>query len=355
MLIWLNILTFVIAFLVTYLTTKLARKFALMDLPVGRSLHKIPTPRGGGLGIVFAFVLSSCLAWAASAISNEALVIVSLGGLMAGLGFWDDRKGLSAKFRLVMQFAIAALLLTWFLNYFDLQSWRRVFELETPAVLNAVLLAFLIVWFTNLYNFMDGSDGIACTQALSVFFALGTLALRQEDLELCLLCWLLASACGGFLPNNWQPAKIFMGDVGSLFLGFTSAAILIWSGLKGAVPFAAALCLHGAFIVDATITLLVRLSRGLRPHEAHRTHTYQRWVQSGRSHAYVARVYGTVNLLWLFPCAFVISSITFPLVQWVVLILVWSPLVMFALRMRAGHDFMPEAKPTAAAATTSTL
>ena len=153
-----------------------------------------------------------------------------------------------------------------------------------------------VVWMINLYNFMDGIDGLAGVEAVTVS-AVAAILLWSQALDLVTSCLLLAAAVLGFLFWNWPPAKIFMGDVGSGFLGFVFAVLAIWSGKSGAVPLLIWLLLLGVFIVDATVTLVKRVARGEKLYEAHRSHVYQLAVQAGYSHKQVTLTVLLINIM----------------------------------------------------------
>jgi Fuc2NAc and GlcNAc transferase len=341
---WLLVTAFAISLAVTETVRRLAQRMALLDIPVDRSLHTVPTPRGGGLGIAIS-VLAVATFWVLTTPAPTDLIpLLVLGACAAGLGFWDDKKPLSAKFRLIVQFVIAAALLASFITIFPKESVDKIFETSTPLWISMPILLFLTVWMTNLYNFMDGSDGLAGAQSASVFFALTLLCVSNGDPEAAALTSILTAASIGFLFLNWQPAKIFMGDVGSIFLGFISAATAIWLALRGEISFIAALCLHGAFVVDATATLFTRIRLGKIAHQAHRSHCYQRWIQEGRSHKFVALVYTMINLFWLFPLAIVIERASSPGIAHALLVIAWLPIAIFVVYKKAGHDFIASKK-----------
>lgn len=339
-----NLLLLVAAFFLSMLITeavrRLAQKMALIDIPVDRSLHSVPTPRGGGLGIALSVILVGTLWFTIVPTSNDAVPVILFSTMAALLGFWDDRRPLSAKFRLTVQFGLAVLLLIAFYVQFPPDAFNSIFGVELPLAITLPILTLAMVWITNLYNFMDGSDGLAASQAVTVFVSLALLCFLNDEPEVAVTSTLVAAASLGFLTRNWPPAKIFMGDVGSIFLGYISSATIIWVSLRGEINFYAAICLHGAFIVDATVTLITRYRLGKVTHQAHRTHAYQRWIQSGKSHKFIALSYSLVNLFWLLPFAFFIERMGSPLAQVSILILAWLPLAFFAVRMKAGHEYI---------------
>ena len=162
-----------------------------------------------------------------------------------------------------------------------------------------VVAAVAVVWMINLYNFMDGADGLAASEATFVAIAAGFALLWRGELGLALIALAIGGASGGFFVRNRAPAKIFLGDIGSGLLGFLFAGLALVSDKSGGLPFLAWLILLGVFVMDATITLIRRIFRGERWYVAHRSHAYQRLVQSGWSHEKVTRCVLGLNLLLL--------------------------------------------------------
>jgi Fuc2NAc and GlcNAc transferase len=270
------------AALLTGLVRAYAVRSALLDVPNERSLHRAATPRGGGLAIVL--VTTAGLVGLAIVRVIPAAVVWTLGvggALVAAVGWLDDRRGVSAPVRAAVHTLAAAWAVGW--------VWGE------PTV-GAILGALGIVWAINLYNFMDGIDGLAAGEAVSVGALGGTLLLAAGDTTLAVVALLVAAAAAGFLAWNWEPARIFMGDVGSGFLGYVFGALALLSHRAGAVPLTLWLLLLGVFLFDATVTLLRRMARGERWYQAHRSHAYQRLVQAGSAHAGVTKLALLVNL-----------------------------------------------------------
>ena len=258
-------------------------RLSVLDRPNARSLHIEPTPRGGGI----AFVITVTTTFFLSQLpAGWKLPLVGVGLGFAVLGGVDDWRPQSPPIRLLIQFLLTAV----FLHF-------------TPAVPSAIpdpllflLVSLGIVWVVNLFNFMDGSDGFAAVQA--ILFSLGSAVLFFHAQQPIVAAFMvnLAVCVGGFLFFNWYPARIFMGDSGSYFLGFQIAAF-IYLGVQAGVPLAAGLILIGPFVTDATLTLLRRIYRREPWWRAHRSHLYQRLVLSGLSpHKLVVRL-ATLNLL----------------------------------------------------------
>ncbi len=247
-------------------SSRLARM--VVDVPNARSLHIVPTPRTGGLGVM----LAAGLAWVLFA--PAALpILFALSCALVGLFLIDDVRGLPVPVRFGAQLA-AALVWVWWL-------WPQ------PLLL-LPLFALGIVWSTNLYNFMDGSNGFAGGMAAFGFgaYALAAGAAGQNDIAI--VSCVVAGASAGFLVWNFDPARIFLGDAGSIPLGFLAAALGLLGWHRDAWPFWLPLLIFSPFWIDATCTLVKRALRGEDLSEAHRSHYYQRLVQMGWSHRQLA-------------------------------------------------------------------
>ena len=264
--------------LLTGVVTRTLRRRAILDHPNERSSHAVPTPRGGGWGIL-AVLLP---AWAALGVGPGVLAGVAL---LAAVSWLDDRHDLAPGPRLLVHVAaVAAGLLA-------LGDGARVFQGWLPGWLDHVMTGLCWLWFINLFNFMDGIDGLAGSEAVAVAGGLALVAGAATGLQEPALA--LAGAALGFLVWNWQPAKVFMGDVGSIPLGFALGWLLFAAASAGLWP--AALLLPLYFIADASITLTRRLLAGKPVLQAHREHFYQRAVQAGRGHAAVVRLVIAAN------------------------------------------------------------
>jgi Fuc2NAc and GlcNAc transferase len=275
-----------VAFAITSAVRRYAIARAIVDRPNERSLHERPVPRGGGIAIVLTFLIGMLLL-AAAGIVPVRLALALLGGASVALVGWvDDRleDGVSAAARAATHFAAAIWALAW-LGGLD-RLWIGGGSIGL-GIAGSVLAVIGTVWWINLYNFMDGIDGLAGGQAVTVAATAGGLSWLAGHPSAAGPAFLLAGAAGGFLILNWTPARIFMGDVGSGFLGFAFAVLAIGSEKAGTLPLLIWLLLSGVFLFDATVTLLRRIARGERWHAAHRSHAYQRLVLSGRSHGSV--------------------------------------------------------------------
>jgi len=325
--------------LVSGMLTGAVRGYAtkrLLDLPNARSSHHVPTPRGGGLAVVLSFTLVSAgLHWLGQ-ITFELFMLV-LGALpIAVIGFWDDHGHVPARWRLLVQIASASWALYWLDGFESIRFAAEIYDLGWLGPIFAVLLA---VWLLNLFNFMDGIDGIAGIEVVSVAVSSYWLLAYQsppfsDGADVILLT--LAAAAGGFLCWNWPPAKIFMGDVGSAFIGFILAVLALQTSAEGTLSLAVWLILFGVFFVDATVTLLRRMLSGQRWYEAHRSHAYQRAARRWASHKRVSLSVLAINLCWLLPLAF--AAVRWPQLEPVFLVCAYTPLIALALWLEAGKQ-----------------
>jgi len=293
-----SILTFILLTILSYFLVYLIRRYAerrqILDHPNERSSHVIPTPRGGGLAIVV--LVTGAGLWAMKeAELSHALVYLVCGLVIAYLGWRDDVASLSARVRFGVQALVAAVSI-YGLGYFKSVTIPLFGELHLGVV--GVTITFLwIIGLTNAYNFMDGIDGIAGGVALAAglgWMLLGTHARIPFAFSIALA---IAASSLGFLGHNWSPAKIFMGDVASTFLGYTFAVLPLLSSGKGGDALMLGTLLMWTFIMDAGVTFLQRLFRGEKLLYGHRSHVYQRLVIGGYSHAAISTLYILLTLL----------------------------------------------------------
>lgn len=316
----------------------LVRRYALrrlLDVPNERSSHSQPTPRGGGLALTVAHLLGVAAATQLGLLS-PAVAIALLGGgtLVAVIGFLDDHGHVAAPLRLLCHFFALSWSAWWLggLPPVDF-GWGAV----DLGRIGTALMVFYCVWFLNLFNFMDGIDGIAGVQALSMSVTAALLlVLVNPDGGNALPLVLLACATTGFLVWNWPPARIFMGDVGSGYLGFALGALAIWTVAEGWLTPWVWVILGGAFLADATVTLFVRARSRLAVAEPHRSHAYQRLGRHLGGHKPVTLAFAAINVFWLGPWA--LAATKWPQYAMVCAVLAVSPLFVAASRLGAGRE-----------------
>ncbi|AXQ29898.1 hypothetical protein D0B54_14965 [Solimonas sp. K1W22B-7] len=256
----------------------------LLDVPNERSLHKTPTARTGGVGIL----LTLLAGWAALALQGPEPLpgwpwFVAGYLAVAAISLADDYRQLGPRIRFGIH--LAASLVPCFTGLWLSELRLPGFTIALPAWLGMPVTVLFCAWMINLYNFMDGMDGFAGGMTLIGFGTLALLAVGMPPaLGLSLQATLVAGAALGFLMINFPPARLFMGDVGSAALGFAAAFFALWADRSGVLPLWGSVLLFSPFIVDATVTLLRRALNGEKLSQAHRTHHYQRLVGLGWSH-----------------------------------------------------------------------
>ena len=290
----------------TWAALRLLVRFRVWDTPNERSSHSVPKPRGGGWALIPVLLAAwlAAFSWIGGIPDSFWAIVVGclLLLLISGL---DDVKGLSAVTRLLVQGVAVAL------GLFALAEAGPVFQGYFPPLLDGLAAALLWLWFINLFNFMDGIDGISGVEAASIGLGLGAAAmLAGLSTALLVLPWLLSAAVLGFLWWNWEPSKIFLGDVGSVPLGYLLGWLLLLAAAEG--QWAAALILPLYYLADATITLAARAWRRETLWRAHREHAYQRAVRGGLGHAQVSRRVALCNVALVVLALFAVQGHAWP-------------------------------------------
>ena len=303
-----------------------------IDVSNERSSHEGIVPRSGGVGFVVPFSFFVLVqVWQGVFDWRLAATVILPALVVAAIGLLDDRAGVPVKIRLGVHLAAAVSVLASLSGPVVLE----VFGTNVSAAwLVLPLLLLYLVWMLNLYNFMDGIDGLAGSQAAAVSVIVGLILLDLGHSAESGLMLGLCSCILGFLIWNWAPARIFMGDVGSVYLGFLFGALSIFLHTSGHLEFWVWPILLGVFVVDATTTLLVRLFSGYKVYEPHRSHAYQNASRYLRSHALVGVVVVLINVFWLAPIACAVAK------NWLDgaagVVLAYVPLLILAVRMKAG-------------------
>lgn len=305
---------------------------SLIDVPNARSSHSLPTPRGGGVAIVFSFIISVIFLVRYEALSlSTMLILVASGSLVAIIGFLDDHGHIPARWRLLGHFFAAILGLYLLGGMPDIVLFNKKVDL---AWIGNVFAVFYLVWMLNLYNFMDGIDGLAGAEAIFVGLGGALLYWGTDNSEFVWGPMVLAFTTLGFLYWNFPCARIFMGDAGSGFLGIVLGLLALQAASIDPLLFWSWLILLGVFIVDATFTLLRRLLRGEKVYEAHRSHAYQFASRQFGRHLPVTLAVMAINIFWLLPIAICVGL--FDLDGFMGTVLAYAPLVFLAARFNAG-------------------
>ena len=323
-------LLFIGSALLTGLFRSVAQRARLNDVPVSRSAHSAPVPVGGGLSIVVLLLLVAGYGYSVEIIRINELAALMAGLVIACIGMVDDVKQLDIRWRIPAQF-LASIYVVYCLG--DVPAIDFGLFVFPESLLLNVIAVFALVWLLNLFNFMDGIDGIAATELIAVNLISIVIVINTDEL-ITLLSAGLAAAAGGFLLWNWSPAKIFMGDVGSSFIGFSLGVMALLSMHHGSMTVWTWVLLVGVFIVDATLTLFNRFRRKQRWVEGHASHAYQNAARHYKSHAKVTITVLMINLFWLGPLAWL--SMQYPEMGLVIAIVGLLPLVLLARRFGAG-------------------
>lgn len=319
-----------------------AEALRLVQPPNHRSSHVQPTRNGGGLGIVVAGSLAGI---ALVLFSGWTLgwFLLGIAALLAAVGLRDDMAHLPARVRFCVQVVVCVGLLV-ALGDMPALALSVGLEFQVTGWILFGLLLLAGVWWINLFNFMDGIDGIAGMQAIYMLLTGAVLAVWANDEVVSSPVWMwmlcIAAAAVGFLLLNWPPAKIFMGDVGSTWLAFMVFALALLSVQSGWLSYAAWLVLASVFVSDATVTLITRMLRGERWYEAHRSHAYQhlsrRWQCDRKvGHRSVTLLVAAVNVLWLAPWAW--ACMQWPAGSVAFIVVAYLPLVLAASWLGAGR------------------
>jgi Fuc2NAc and GlcNAc transferase len=329
-----SLAAFVLAFVLTALVRRHAVAHGVLDIPNDRSSHRVPTPRGGGIAIALSTIAASTfLLWRGALDVPLYLALTGGGIVVAFVGYLDDRRPLSARIRLAAHLAAALWALVCLGGLPPMRFGDHIVSLGWAGY---VVGALGIAWTVNLFNFMDGIDGIAASEAISIAWGAVLLALvMAQAVAMSAMAMAFGAVCCGFLVWNWPPAKIFMGDVGSGYLGYVLVVLALGASRGNPTALAVWVILGGVFFCDAFVTLMRRLARGERVYQAHRSHAYQYLARCWGNHRSVTLAVVCVNLLWLLPCAWWAAARP-GIAGWIVLV-AFLPLVLVVLVAGAGR------------------
>jgi Fuc2NAc and GlcNAc transferase len=299
-----TILQYLIIFLLLLLTivfiqiyNKVAIYFNILANPNFRTLHEISTPRGGGVvfSLIFVFSISAFEVYSNS--YGLIFYIFGLGGFLSTMfGFIDDIYNIRAKFKLLIQLFLGA----WTLYWLNLDG---LFEsIWVPQFIVIPLMLLFMVWVINAYNFIDGIDGMAASGAIFISLTLAVLlTVNSGSLALTYIFILLAVTVSGFIIFNWPPAKIFMGDAGSVFLGYIFGSLILFTVLNNDISIYSWLTVFGYYFADTLVTQIYRVFLVKKWYLAHRSHAYQNLARITKSHLKVTGGVVIYNLLWVLP------------------------------------------------------
>ncbi len=282
------------------LAMKLATKAGMITQPGSRQSHAVATATGGGLGLMFSIVAMSVVQQFLLPLPGFWWQKMLPGVLVLALIGWiDDKHPVSSIARLLVQLIVSLWLLA--------SGWLQ-FSVHDVVLFSGALVA--MVWMMNLYNFMDGSNGMAGFQGAYAGVIFTILFYVGDLYPMSLLSLTVAAACAGFLPLNFPHARVFMGDVASVPLGFIFASLAAFGIHTGVLSWPVAILIMSVFIVDATLTLVARAIRGERWYTAHAQHIYQRLIAHGWPHSRVLMVYQAFNVMLVLPA--IVLAVKYP-------------------------------------------
>lgn len=325
---------FSLAFGFTYFMRAYALKKNIIDNPNERSSHSVPTPRGGGVAVVCSYLLAlAILIYTQQLTVHIGLTLITAGFVIALLGFLDDHGHINSMLRLAIHFLVAIAAVISLGGFAEVTVFNNI---QLGFFANIIAVLFL-VWLLNLYNFMDGINGIASVEAITTVVSMAILYyLLNISLSPDLL-WLLAACVFGFLLWNFPKAKIFMGDACSGFLGLTLGILALIALKENLSLFCAWIICLGVFVVDATYTLIKRVLSGYKMYDAHRSHSYQILSRKWGSHTLVTLVIAAVNLFWLWPVAYI--TVTQEMIYPETMVLIaYLPLILIVIKSKAGNQ-----------------
>ena len=327
----------IVFFILTLLFTGYMRHYALkkniIDNPNERSSHSVPTPRGGGVAVVCSYLVAlAILMYSQQLELQTGFTLLAAGFVIALLGFLDDHGHINSMLRLAIHFFVAISVVVSLGGFGEVTIFNGV---QLGLIANIIAVLFL-VWLLNLYNFMDGINGIASVEAITTTMSMAILYLILNTSLNADILWLLAACIFGFLLWNFPKAKIFMGDACSGFLGLTLGILALVALKENLALFCAWIICLGVFVVDATYTLIKRVLNGYKMYDAHRSHSYQILSRKCGSHTPVTLVVAAVNLFWLFPIAYITATqnIRYPEIA---VLIAYIPLLLVAIKLKAGN------------------
>ncbi|MEM7645989.1 MAG: glycosyltransferase family 4 protein [Pseudomonadota bacterium] len=324
---------FLLSLGLTRLLIKRSSSIGMVDAPNARSSHERPTPKGGGLSFFFVFCLVALGLFLFDPNFKKVVYPLLFGApVVVLLGWCDDRYNISARLRLAVHFLVAIVIYALVTRWFQIDLF--ISFLPDFFWVSFIFCLFFIAWFINLYNFMDGADGLAAGTAVAGSLLMAVITYFHGAQEVSIIYCFMAYTISGFLYYNWQPAQIFMGDTGSYFIGFIFASLALICKVEEQISFYSHLIVFGFFIVDATYTLGMRAIRRQQVFKAHRQFAFHKLMDKGWSHREISTLYVTVMILWLFPFAHLASVYDDYGVLFVVVS--YFPLLVFQVYNKAG-------------------
>jgi len=336
MLLFIFFLTIIISYIGTYLVEKLFLKFSLfIDKPEDRSIHKYPIPSAGGLSIIISFILYLLVLLAIYPANNisHIILLVSVMPVLI-IGSIDDLKKIGVYKRLLVH-TFSAIVIVYYFQIAD-NSFSVDFNSQSSYIIFFASVV-LSMWLMNLYNFMDGIDGYAATESIFVALSASLIAyLNNPSSHIYMYLLGFGAANIGFLIRNWHPAKIFMGDTGSISTGCIFAFFIFYSGSESVISIYTWLILLSVFVSDATYTLFVRIVTKKNITKPHLTHAFHIITSSKKSQLFTVKALIFVNILWALPMAML--STIYSNYHIMMAFVVYFPILLYLIKIGAGLD-----------------
>ena len=322
------ITTLVVSLVASVVYLRFASRYGPYATPNYRSLHQKVIPRGAGLAVVFAALLGYLYLYLDHELSNSQLMVYVIGGLVvAAMGAADDRLDISARYRMPFQFLTAGWICYWLRGLAPIDLGFAVISL---GVFGHAALIVALVWFYNLYNFIDGIDGMASSATIFICAAMGAILFFQQELALGMILALLGVSSAGFLWFNWPPARMFLGDAGSSFMGYILSAVFVESLWHYPAVLWSWLIIGSFYFADTALTTTVRVLKVPGWYRPHRSHAYQNLARVWNSHRKVVLLVMAINLLWVLPL--LLLSLKYEAWAIAVTVLVYVPLAVYCLK-----------------------
>ena len=317
---------FIASAVILLIYKKIAFDYNILAIKNHRTLHSLPVPKGGGIVFSLLSILAFFLIWWNWQLTEGLLLALAVGGFIATLfGLVDDIKNIRARVKLFIQFLLA-FLVVYCLYFGELPSLGLM-----PLYITIPIILLFMVWMMNAYNFMDGIDGMAASGSIFISMTLAlVLFLTDGPIEIIAIFILMASTIIGFTLFNWPPATLFMGDAGSVFLGYTFGVLLLFTVLNNDISIWVWLTVFGYFFADTMVTQIIRVVLVKRWYLAHRSHAYQNLARITESHIKVTSGVILYNIIWILPLT--IWSALQPGMEILAAILAITPAVVVAYK-----------------------
>jgi len=317
---------FFASIVLVFLYKKIAIRLSILASPNYRSLHNFPIPKGGGFVFAIIFIVTISIFNLVGELSENFFFIFVYGaGVATFFGIIDDINNIKAKKKIIIHIMLSF----WIIYCIDLWNFLKFDLIINICIISFV--SFLLVWLINAYNFIDGIDGMAASGAIFISLTLASILLLNDGpYQIVCILLVLAVSIGGFIIFNWPPASLFMGDAGSIFLGYIFGALLLLTVINGDLSIWTWLIVFGYFFADTFVTQIIRVIYVNKWWHAHRSHAYQNLARITGSHLKVTLGVLIYNIFWILPLTF--WSVIKPETAIFATILAISPGIIFSFK-----------------------